>query len=309
MNFQNNPNTHEGKPLSVMSPAPQVLYQPSPSPIINSSSTVQPQQNQPYSTTLKLTGEKVYPILTMMVPPPPLQPVQMGSSDHRQYIANGIPMNPRKLMVIPLNQYPLPQTSHQNPPTPQPFINATVLCRFGVEFVQEIVSRMLEVFQLLRTVSPNSMAHPDAKIQQEKKMRLLELSKTFKSNFSKLRLIYEKMSAINQRSLSLENREISLLGTLIPFKEDSDDDDIDEGDNVQSSTFTKHQLPFSAINRRSWEARKSATEGSKLQALENEYLDLVELNQLKSRQMQEIIEKLRKLVWSVNTMLAVSQQK
>lgn len=88
---------------------------------------------------------------------------------------------------------------------------------------------------------------------------------------------------------------------IVGDEEEEKDSPKDENGTEASSGLADIQ-PINGFPAISDEKRKN---NPKLPQLEAEYDELVELNRLKNRQLKEIIDRLRKVVWDINTMLAM----
>lgn len=104
------------------------------------------------------------------------------------------------------------------PPMPKQEINTAQLCRYGLEVVQEIVSRMTEVFTLLKTLQvcitheasdiiffcastylhfkflcqPPNGTPQGANICNERRVKIQDILANIRSNFKRLGMIYQK---------------------------------------------------------------------------------------------------------------------
>lgn len=158
------------------------------------------------------------------------------------------------------------QQSHQ----PHRNTNTLFLCKAGCETVQEIVVRTCEVFSQLKTMSLPSGIGQGTQISHDKKMRIQEYLNAIQRQFKTLRAIYTR---VNDDCAGMEYTHIE---SLIPYKEEGDSrsDQKKIGDNYRP--------------------------------LVEEARDLREQLYQKARYMKEIIEQLRKIIWEVNTMLAMS---
>ncbi len=168
------------------------------------------------------------------------------------------------------------QTSHsqQSQQTSQPMsakdVNTAYLCRIGDETVQEIVTKTSELFQLLRTMSPPNGTQQSVQQQEDKKLKVKELLKTIEFHFKRLRKFYERC---NECCAQFDYIQIE---SLIPMK-DKD---------------------FAKIDDKKFN-------NNKVKQLDKEHQELVDLLQLKNRQIKEVIDNLRSIVWEINTMLAM----
>ncbi|XP_063589321.1 mediator of RNA polymerase II transcription subunit 30-like [Penaeus indicus] len=148
--------------------------------------------------------------------------------------------------------------------------NTAFLCKAGCETVQEIVVRTSEVFSLLKTMPLPNGTQAGTQQSQDKKMRIQEYLITIQRQFKTLRAIYTR---VNDDCAGMEYTHIE---SLIPYKEEGDT----KPDQKKISENFRH--------------------------LVEESRELKEQLYLKARYMKEIIEQLRKIIWEVNTMLAMS---
>nr|CAH7740137.1 unnamed protein product [Callosobruchus chinensis] len=161
---------------------------------------------------------------------------------------------------------PAPQQQHQQSKE----FNTASLCRLGQETVQDIVSRTQEVFQTLKTIQQPPNGTPQSlNISNEKKAKVQELLRTIRVLFKRLRLIYEKCN----ENCQLQGMEYTHIESLIPFKDDFD---------------PKHD------EKKNSEAYRLACEESK---------EVMEQVVLKNKQLKEVIDHLRRIIWEINTML------
>ncbi|XP_030762332.1 mediator of RNA polymerase II transcription subunit 30 [Sitophilus oryzae] len=149
--------------------------------------------------------------------------------------------------------------------------NTASLCRLGQETVQDIVSRTQEVFQTLKTIQPPAGTSQSSTASNEKKAKVQELLRTIRVLFKRLRLIYEKCN----ENCQIQGMEYTHIESLIPFKDELD---------------PKHE------EKKNSEAYRSACEESK---------EVMEQVVLKNKQLKEIIDHLRRIVWEINTMLTM----
>lgn len=193
-------------------------------------------------------------------------------------------MQQRSMEFTPtLNHHEMPQQSPAVAPTPpsvpvqqQPQqqskeFNTASLCRIGQETVQDIVSRTQEVFQTLKTIQPPNGTPQSANNSNDKKARVQELLRTIRVLFKRLRLIYEKCN----ENCQLQGMEYTHIESLIPFKDEMD---------------PKHD------EKKNTEAYRLACEESK---------EVMEQVVLKNKQLKEVIDHLRRIIWEINVMLSM----
>jgi len=149
--------------------------------------------------------------------------------------------------------------------------NTASLCRIGQETVQDIVSRTQEVFQTLKAIQPPNGTPQGSGTSNEKKAKVQELLRTIRVLFKRLRLIYEKCN----ENCQLQGMEYTHIESLIPFKDEID---------------PKHD------EKKNSEAYRLACEESK---------EVMEQVVLKNRQLKEVIDHLRRIIWEINTMLTM----
>lgn len=166
-------------------------------------------------------------------------------------------------------------TTSATPPAPQPVpskeINTVSLCRIGQETVQDIVSRTQEVFQNLKAIQPPNGTVQGSNSSNEKKARVQEQLRTIRVLFKRLRLIFEKCN----ENCQLQGMEYTHIESLIPLKDEPDT----KSDEKKSS-----------------EAYRLICE---------EHKEIMEQVVLKNKQLKEVIDHLRRIIWEINTMLAM----
>lgn len=164
-----------------------------------------------------------------------------------------------------------PQHQHQllqaQPQQPKE-ANVAIFCRVGQEIVQEIVAKTAELFNNLKTMSPPNGTAQSITEREGLKFKTRENLKYIDVHFKRLRKIYEKCN----ESIGLEF--IQNVENLIPMKDDDVMKIDDKTTTVKSSQEKEHQ-------------------------------ELTELLQLKNRQIKEVIDNLRSIIWEINTMLAM----
>jgi len=147
-------------------------------------------------------------------------------------------------------------------------MNIAYFCRVGHETVQEIVTKTAELFQSLRLMSPPNGTQQQ--LCQERKVRTQEMLKNIEMLFKRLRKTYEKC---NECLSAIDYIQIE---SIIPMK----DEDFHKLEDKKSTNLEIKQL-------------------------DKEHKDLEDLLLLKNRQIKEIIDNLRAIVWEINTMLAM----
>ena len=199
--------------------------------------------------------------------------------------------NPQQSMIQQQNpmqnmQNLLPNAPHPNAPAQITIkeMNVAYLCKLGADFVESILTRTLELFQLLRSMNPQIGSQQS----EERKNKIAETMKTIDADFKRLRKIYERCSEV------CSTMDFVSTESFISIKDEDDDSETnDKRSDIETKANSQESSP---------EKKKK---NPKMQLLEKEYQDLNELCQLKNRQIKEIIDRLRKMVWDINTMLAM----
>ena len=181
-----------------------------------------------------------------------------------------IPQQQQPVMQTNANVVPTPPVQQQQQPQSKEF-NTASLCRIGQETVQDIVSRTQEVFQTLKTIQPPNGTPQGMTASSEKKAKIQEQLRTIRLLFKRLRLIYEKCN----ENCQLQGMEYTHIESLIPFK-----------DEIEPKYDEKKNS----------EAYRSICEESK---------DIMEQVVLKNKQLKEVIDHLRRIIWEINTMLTM----
>ncbi|KAG5894339.1 hypothetical protein JTB14_004383 [Gonioctena quinquepunctata] len=195
-----------------------------------------------------------------------------------------MPMQQRPMEFAPaLNHHEMPQQTPGVAPTPPSVpvqqqqqqqskeFNTASLCRLGQETVQDIISRTQEVFQTLKQIQPPNGTPQSLNASNEKKAKVQELLRTIRVLFKRLRLIYEKCN----ENCQLQGMEYTHIESLIPFKDEID---------------PKHD------EKKNSEAYRCACEESK---------EVMEQVVLKNKQLKEVVDHLRRIIWEINTMLTM----
>lgn len=166
---------------------------------------------------------------------------------------------------------PTPPVQQQQQQQQSKEFNTASLCRLGQETVQDIVSRTQEVFQTLKTIQPPNGTPQSTNASNDKKAKVQELLRTIRVLFKRLRLIYEKCN----ENCQIQGMEYTHIESLIPFKDELD---------------PKHD------EKKNSEAYRLACEESK---------EVMEQVILKNKQLKEVIDHLRRIIWEINTMLTM----
>lgn len=122
---------------------------------------------------------------------------------------------------------------------------------------------------IFRFKQPNGTPQP-SNASNEKKAKVQEQLRTIRVLFKRLRLIYEKCN----ENCQLQGMEYTHIESLIPYKE------ID----------LKHD------EKKNSEAYRLACEESK---------EVMEQVVLKNKQLKEVIDHMRRIIWEINTMLTM----
>ncbi|XP_076083042.1 mediator of RNA polymerase II transcription subunit 30-like isoform X2 [Mytilus galloprovincialis] len=167
------------------------------------------------------------------------------------------------------------QTSTHQPPqqivSPTREINAINLCKKGQECVQDVVQKAGEIFKLLQLKSlplPNGVTM-NAQMHQEKRGKLEEGIQQLQQNFMKLRLMYDKANEITGPDEPPEESLVPITGE--PFE--------DRLSPNSEQAFYRSRF-YSEENR-----------------------DQVEQLKMKNKQLKDIIDQMRTVIWEINTMM------
>ncbi|XP_060535168.1 mediator of RNA polymerase II transcription subunit 30-like isoform X2 [Cylas formicarius] len=239
-------------------------------PALNSNSAMLSQMNQQYSMNSPISGN-----ISGSITP-------MSGNQMVSHQTPPMPMQQRPIEFTPgLNHHEMTQSQTPGvtptPPshTPQQQqskeFNTASLCRLGQETVQDIVSRTQEVFQTLKAIQPPSGTTQSSTASNEKKAKVQELLRTIRVLFKRLRLIYEKCN----ENCQIQGMEYTHIESLIPFRDELD---------------PKHE------EKKNSETYRLACEESK---------EVMEQVILKNKQLKEVIDHLRRIVWEINTMLTM----
>ena len=168
-------------------------------------------------------------------------------------------------------QQPQQQMQPQQPPVPtQPKeINTVMVCKIGLETVQEIVNRTHEIFNYLKALQPPFGSQNLDKVYVEKQHRLNEVLGGITQHFKRLRVCWEKA---NEHTSGMEYTQ---LESLIPFKDDSEE---------------------KSLEKRKGEPYRRALE---------EHTELSQELLAKNKHIKEIIDQMRNIIWEINTMLSM----
>ncbi|XP_071804594.1 mediator of RNA polymerase II transcription subunit 30-like [Asterias amurensis] len=165
-----------------------------------------------------------------------------------------------------------PASNPTHTPTPtlqgQREVNCVSLCRLGQETVQDIVAKTNEIFVVLKAMQlPNGVSNTNPQHQT----KLQDLIRNVQSQFKKLRLLYDKCNLLSG-GMDQSNAE-----ELIPWKDGQDS--------------------LSDLSGLGSEDR--------IQFANKEKQELMKKVSAKNQQLQQLIERLRSVIWDINTMMAM----
>lgn len=208
-------------------------------------------------------------------PPPPPLPQQQQMHGHSQQGSQqsnmmGSQQQPGASMLVP-NSGQSSSNVGGGQQLPKE-VNSVSLCRLGQEIVHDTVQRAADIFSILKTISlPNGMSY-SVQQHQEKKNKLDDQMRSLNLSFRKLRIISEKVkeSTNPKEAMLSQDNVIPLVGK---------DYDI--------------------------EALRDGEKNNLYQIVCEEHRDMVERIQLKSRQLKEIIDHIRTIIWEINTMITM----
>lgn len=135
------------------------------------------------------------------------------------------------------------------------------------------MSRTQEVFQTLKTVQLPNGTPQGANVSNEKKVKVQEQLRTIRLLYKRLRLIYEKCN----ENCQLQGMEYTHIESLIPYRDELD---------------PKHE------EKKNSEAYRLALDEAK---------DVMDQVVLKNKQLKEVIDHLRRIIWEINTMLMMKR--
>ncbi|XP_074595923.1 mediator complex subunit 30 [Brevipalpus obovatus] len=148
--------------------------------------------------------------------------------------------------------------------------NHFLLCRWGQEYVHEIVNKTVDMFNFMRraNVSDN---RPWAVIMEEKMLKVRDTQETIEQLFQKIKQILMTLEKESSNSEYIEGDK------LIPYKvnPDSSSRTVPDADKVlDGNIMEEHARHLAAVKAR-------------------------------NHHLKTIIDQLRDLVWDINTMLAM----
>ncbi|XP_060082873.1 mediator of RNA polymerase II transcription subunit 30-like [Ylistrum balloti] len=151
-------------------------------------------------------------------------------------------------------------------------LNAITLCKKGQEFVQDIVAKVTEIFKQLQTKQmplPNGLNATTA-AYMDKRSKLEENLQTLSMGFKKLHLFYSK---VNEMSKDCDNLSEE---ALIPI----------EGQPFEDRMSTSSSEVY-------------------YRYVVDENREVIEQLQAKNRELKDIIDQMRVIIWEINTMLVM----
>jgi mediator of RNA polymerase II transcription subunit 30 len=163
----------------------------------------------------------------------------------------------------------------QQASAPNP-INTATVCKIGQETVQEIVGRTQEVFSYLKSLQPPVGNADKDKLNLEKQQRLAEVLRGITHLFKRLTFCWNKA-----QEHGMGGMEYAQLENLIPLKDDHRPDG---------------GMRLELEKKRGGDAYRQALEES------NEFSQQLVL---KNRQLKEVIDQIRNIIWEINTMLSM----
>ncbi|XP_069776665.1 mediator of RNA polymerase II transcription subunit 30-like isoform X4 [Narcine bancroftii] len=191
-------------------------------------------------------------------------------------------------------------------------VNTASLCRIGQETVQDIVSRTMEIFQLLRNMQlPNGVSYHTA-THQDRQGKLQEHLRQLSVLFRKLRLVYDKC---NENCAGLDP---IAMEQLIPYVEDEITKHEDHSLGNQLHLASEERREIVEVNKEIPQNSRFLTGvtgipsvSRKLQLVMYEgplrsfsKTDSGKLKQ-KNQQLKQIMDQLRNLIWDINAMMAM----
>ncbi|XP_033727485.1 mediator of RNA polymerase II transcription subunit 30-like isoform X2 [Pecten maximus] len=183
------------------------------------------------------------------------------------------PGSQQPMMSQPQMQHPPTQMAPQMvSPNATKELNAITLCKKGQEFVQDIVAKVTEIFKQLQTKQmplPNGV-NATVTSYMEKRTKLEENLQTLSMGFKKLHLFYSK---VNEMSKDCDNLSEE---ALIPI----------EGQPFEDRMSTNSSEVYYRF-------------------VVDENREIIEQLQAKNRELKDIIDQMRMIIWEINTMLVM----
>ncbi|GAB1610658.1 mediator of RNA polymerase II transcription subunit 30-like [Argonauta hians] len=151
-------------------------------------------------------------------------------------------------------------------------VNSVSLCRLGQEIVHDTVQRAADFFSILKTLSLPNGASYNVQQHQEKKNKLEEQIRVLNLSFRKLRIISEK---------------------------------VEESTGHKEAMFSSENLIPVCNKEYNMELLRDSEKNNLYHIVSEEHRDIVERIQLKSRQLKEVIDHIRTIIWEINTMITM----
>lgn len=267
--MQHQMHQQQGQPPQMMHARPPPQMHQQSQQLVNMPQVIPQQQPQ----QLQQQQQQVQPTrMGQMHPqqqPPPQQPQQ---SLHPQQQSMQ-PTSQQHPSHGPHQPQPPPGQQQVTQPTQQATLNTMILCRYGQDIVQEIVTKTCELFNYLKGSTgqlPN--VSNSIKLYEDRKSKIAEIIFQINGNFKKLTTICDKIN----------------VGTS----------DIDF---VQP--FVESLIPIVGSTDRVFDEKKKNVDVVK--RLTEERNALAEQVRRKNQQVKEVIDMLRDITWDINTMLAM----
>ncbi|KAF2363830.1 Mediator complex subunit Med30 metazoa [Trinorchestia longiramus] len=147
-------------------------------------------------------------------------------------------------------------------------INTLSFCKVGAETVQDIVSRTIELFSLLKSIQLPNGTPNGTQLSVDNRTRIQDNINRTRHLFKRLHIIYAK---VNEDCSGMDYTPIE---SLIPYRDDVES----RPDLKKKSDSYRHHA--------------------------EEVQDLKEQLCMRSRYLKDIIDELRKIIWQINAMLA-----
>ncbi|CAN8027313.1 hypothetical protein HPB47_008472 [Ixodes persulcatus] len=158
-------------------------------------------------------------------------------------------------------------------------LNTVMMCRVGQETVQEVVAKAIELFQNLKALQPPTGVASSMAGQEERRLKLQDTLRTVGMLFKRLHRVYNICSDCGP-SAGSQYTPIEpdvTLQSLVPMKDEAK---------------TSEEKKPSEVTR----------------SLQEERARLTEQVVIKNRQLKEVLDALRNIIWEINTMLAMRKR-
>lgn len=158
-------------------------------------------------------------------------------------------------------------------------LNTAMMCRVGQETVQEIVGKAIDLFQVLKALQPPTGVATSMAGQEERRVKLQETLRGVGMLFKRLHRVYSicSDSGTSAGSQYTPIEPDVTLQSLVPMK-----DEAKPCEDKKPSETTRCLL----------EERER----------------LIEQVVMKNRQLKEVLDALRNIIWEINTMLAMRKR-